>query len=40
MGEIAKVEIQAFEDKSFLKQLKDRGTFELPVNPEKLSQAP
>lgn len=39
MGEIAKVEIQAFEDNRFQKQLKDLGTFELPVNPEKLSQS-
>lgn len=35
-GELAKVEIRAFKDKSYTKQL---GKFELPINPEQFSQS-
>lgn len=35
-GELTKVQIRAFEDKSYQKQI---GQFELPINPEQLSQS-
>ncbi|PSR18570.1 hypothetical protein C8255_06715 [filamentous cyanobacterium CCP3] len=36
MGELAKVEIRAFKDKTFRNEL---GKFELPINPEQFSQS-
>lgn len=35
-GELTKVEIRAFEDKTYGKEI---GKFELPINPEQFSQA-
>lgn len=35
-GQLTKVEIRAFEDKSYAKEI---GKFELPINPEQFSQA-